>query len=371
MANMSFTNNAATTLASGITNVATSLTVASGTGALFPALSGSQYFWCTLANNAGTVEIVKVTARSTDTFTITRAQDNTSAVSWSSGDKVELRLVAAALNDLPKLDEANTFASGVTQTIGTLALTNALTVANGGTGQTTYTNGQLLIGNTTGNTLTKATLTAGTGISITNGAGSISIAASGGTSVGISATTFTSSGTFTIPTGVTKIKMTIVGGGGNGSAGTTSGSNKLGGGGGGGGGAAIKYLTGLTPGNTLTVTVGSAGNTSSVASGTQSITTVSATGNGGLGSSGDINIRGGAGTPYLGAPTTNGGDVRGGIGGSSIMGGGGGSGQGGAGGAGGAYGGGGGGGGFSGGCCGSAAGGGAGAAGVVLIEYDV
>jgi hypothetical protein len=38
----------------------------------------------------------------------------------------------------------------------------------------------LLIGNTTGNTLTKATLTAGTGISITNGTGSITIAASGG-----------------------------------------------------------------------------------------------------------------------------------------------------------------------------------------------
>jgi len=56
-----------------------------------------------------------------------------------------------------------------------------LPVANGGTGETSYTNGQLLIGNTTGNTLTKATLTAGTGITITNGTGSITIAASGGT----------------------------------------------------------------------------------------------------------------------------------------------------------------------------------------------
>jgi hypothetical protein len=52
-------------------------------------------------------------------------------------------------------------------------------VDNGGTGQTSYTNGQLLIGNTTGNTLTKATLTAGTGIAITNGTGSISIATNG------------------------------------------------------------------------------------------------------------------------------------------------------------------------------------------------
>jgi hypothetical protein len=59
--------------------------------------------------------------------------------------------------------------------VGTEA-TGTLAVANGGTGQTTYTDGQLLIGNTTGNTLTKTTLTAGTGISVTNGAGSITIA---------------------------------------------------------------------------------------------------------------------------------------------------------------------------------------------------
>lgn len=55
----------------------------------------------------------------------------------------------------------------------------AIAVANGGTGQTTYTNGQLLIGNTTGNTLTKATLTAGTNIAITNGTGSITVAVTG------------------------------------------------------------------------------------------------------------------------------------------------------------------------------------------------
>jgi len=60
----------------------------------------------------------------------------------------------------------------------------ALPVVNGGTGQTTYTDGQLLIGNTTGNTLTKATLTAGSNITITNSSGGITIAstASGGLS---------------------------------------------------------------------------------------------------------------------------------------------------------------------------------------------
>jgi hypothetical protein len=58
---------------------------------------------------------------------------------------------------------------------GTITLAGTLAVANGGTGQTTYTNGQLLIGNTTGNTLTKTTLTAGAGVLVTNGTGSITV----------------------------------------------------------------------------------------------------------------------------------------------------------------------------------------------------
>ena len=54
-----------------------------------------------------------------------------------------------------------------------------LPVDSGGTGQSTFTDGELLIGNSTGNTLAKATLTAGANITITNGAGSITIAVSG------------------------------------------------------------------------------------------------------------------------------------------------------------------------------------------------
>jgi len=51
-----------------------------------------------------------------------------------------------------------------------------LVVARGGTGQSTYTNGQLLIGNTTGNTLAKATLTGTTNqITVTNGNGTITL----------------------------------------------------------------------------------------------------------------------------------------------------------------------------------------------------
>ena len=85
-----------------------------------------------------------------------------------------------------------TTSGGPVTSSGTVTLAGTLAVANGGTGQTSYTDGQLLIGNSTGNTLTKATLTAGTNVTITNAAGAITIAASGG---GASAATPTTEGT--------------------------------------------------------------------------------------------------------------------------------------------------------------------------------
>ena len=148
---MIFSNNAATTLASGITNVATSLTVASGTGSLFPNPTGGQYFYMTLANTGGTVEIVKCTARSTDVFTIVRGQDNTSAVAWNSGDKVEQRVVAADLNNMGQLDSTNTWAQAQTFSGG---LSGALT------GNVTGNVSGTLTGNVTGNVSgTAATIT--------------------------------------------------------------------------------------------------------------------------------------------------------------------------------------------------------------------
>jgi hypothetical protein len=94
-----------------------------------------------------------------------------------------------------KVLDATSLGSGVTSSsltsVGTIGTGTwqgtTIGVAYGGTGQTTYTDGQLLIGNSTGNTLTKATLTAGTGITITNGNGSISIAGTGGTVTAVTA----------------------------------------------------------------------------------------------------------------------------------------------------------------------------------------
>jgi hypothetical protein len=94
-----FTNNAATTLAASITSGDTSLTVAGGGGALFPNPTSPDYFLVTLIGVSGTpIEIVKVTARSTDTFTIVRGQEGTTPSAFTGGDKVELRITAATMN---------------------------------------------------------------------------------------------------------------------------------------------------------------------------------------------------------------------------------------------------------------------------------
>jgi hypothetical protein len=155
--------------------------------------------------------------------------------------------------------------------------TGTLAVGNGGTGQTTYTNGQLLIGNSTGNTLTKATITAGTGISVTNGAGSITIA---NTSAGgnLQMQVFTSPGTWTAPASTTTARVTIFGGGGGGAGGQSSIPSRTGGNGGAGGIATV-LVTGLS--GSYPITIGSGGAASS-SGGTSSFSSlISATGGGG------------------------------------------------------------------------------------------
>ncbi len=91
---------------------------------------------------------------------------------------------SGVISQLTDIATGNAIISGGTNTApsyGKIGLTThisgTLATANGGTGQTTYTNGQLLIGESSGNSLTKATLTAGSGITVTNGVGSITIAA--------------------------------------------------------------------------------------------------------------------------------------------------------------------------------------------------
>lgn len=112
-------NNAFSTLLSSIASGATSLTVASGEGARFPTISSGNFFYVTLINSSNQYEVVKVTARATDAFTVTRGQDGTTARAYTAGDRIELRPTAALFDD--KLS------------LGGGTLTGALAVPSGAT----------------------------------------------------------------------------------------------------------------------------------------------------------------------------------------------------------------------------------------------
>ena len=108
--------------------------------------------------------------------------------SWTSSEHIDLASGKEFKINGTSVLSGSTLGSGVTASsltsVGTLSSgtwsASTIAVNKGGTGQTSYTDGQLLIGNTSGNTLSKATLTAGSNITITNGNGSITIAAAAG-----------------------------------------------------------------------------------------------------------------------------------------------------------------------------------------------
>lgn len=172
-------------------------------------------------------------------------------------------------------------------------LSGTVAVSNGGTGQTTYTDGQLLIGNSTGNTLTKSTLTAGTGISVTNGSGAITIAATNlGTVTSVDASGGTTGMSFTGGPVTSSGTLTLAGtldvdNGGTGQTSYTDG----------------QLLIGNSTGNTLAKSTLTAGAGVTITNGSGSIT-ISATGSGGTVTSVDVS----GGTTGL---TTSGGPVTG------------------------------------------------------------
>jgi hypothetical protein len=104
---------------------------------------------------------------------------------WTSSEHINLASGKSYYINGTQVLSSTALGSGVTSssltTVGTIGTGTwqgtAIGTGYGGTGQTSYTDGQLLIGNTATGGLAKATLTAGTGITITNGNGTISIAA--------------------------------------------------------------------------------------------------------------------------------------------------------------------------------------------------
>jgi len=146
----------------GITNAAGSITItATGTGFIASVNATSPL------QSVGTQSITISIASST----------GTGAVVLASG--AQFSATSANITTLSSTSANITTLTGTNFSATSLTLSNALGRAQGGTGLSTApTNGQLLIGNGTGYTL--ATLTAGTGVTITNNAGSISISAAGG-----------------------------------------------------------------------------------------------------------------------------------------------------------------------------------------------
>jgi hypothetical protein len=100
-----FTNNAVSLLNSSISDVDTVIQLSTGDGALFASPVSPDYQLVTLSllSDPTVVEVVKVTSRTGDNLTVTRAQEGTSAIAWTAVlTQVSGRLTAGALNLLPQ-----------------------------------------------------------------------------------------------------------------------------------------------------------------------------------------------------------------------------------------------------------------------------
>lgn len=107
MAALSFSNNGYSTLASGISDVATSVTVQTGHGARFPASN----FKVTLAEQSPATgwEVCLCTSRTGDVLTITRAQEGTTGIAFASGDYIGCHVTSGTLDDMAQVGKANSF----------------------------------------------------------------------------------------------------------------------------------------------------------------------------------------------------------------------------------------------------------------------
>lgn len=95
-----FKNNANGTLASAVASGDTTVNLTAGHGNRFPTVNASEneYFFATLIDTSGNLEVVKVTARVNDSLTVVRGQDGTSAIAFAASDIIELRPTSGALD---------------------------------------------------------------------------------------------------------------------------------------------------------------------------------------------------------------------------------------------------------------------------------
>jgi hypothetical protein len=106
-----WSNNASGALAVSISDTDTTIILSAGQGVEFPTPVGTDYFYATLTDSSNNLEVIKVTARSADVFTVVRGQDNTTARAYLAGDVLELRPTAAGLTDMQAFPPSGTLAS--------------------------------------------------------------------------------------------------------------------------------------------------------------------------------------------------------------------------------------------------------------------
>lgn len=94
-----FANDAVSSLAVALAPTDTEISLVTGGGGVFPSPTGGDYFAAALYS-ATQKEYIKVTARTADSLTVLRGQENTSPLEWSAGDKIELRLTKATMDAL-------------------------------------------------------------------------------------------------------------------------------------------------------------------------------------------------------------------------------------------------------------------------------
>lgn len=131
MADYKAKDNAYSTLAVGISDVATSFSVQTGHGDRFSEVVAPDYSYVTFENAAGDIEKMLVTARASgaDTFTVTRGQAGTTARAWLAGDAIECRplasLMETAINNRQPLDAALTALAALTTAANKLTYSTA------------------------------------------------------------------------------------------------------------------------------------------------------------------------------------------------------------------------------------------------------
>lgn len=106
---LKLTNNAASTLASAISDTATTITIQSADAGKFPTLGADDWSRATLTDALDNIEIVKVTARSGAVLTVLRGQEGTTARAWAAGDDIGCRLTAGGLEELAPLGKHTIF----------------------------------------------------------------------------------------------------------------------------------------------------------------------------------------------------------------------------------------------------------------------